>query len=111
MSTPKPDDDEAGERTFALGQDERAQQFLEDKKASALASPEATRAGILGRCAPLATPLGAKPLVYADWTASARALAPVEAFIRGRVLPLYGNTHTAASACGAQSEPARKTRC
>ena len=41
--------------------------------------------------------------MYADWTASARALAPVEAFLAREVLPAYGNTHTAASTCGAQA--------
>lgn len=57
----------------------------------------------IGRHDPISTPLGVKPLVYADWTASARALAPVEAFLACEVLPAYGNTHTAASTCGAQA--------
>ena len=57
----------------------------------------------IGRFEPLSTPFGVKPLVYADWTASARSLRHVETFVSRQVLPYYGNTHTAASACGAQS--------
>ena len=67
------------------------------------ATAEQLLAAQIGRHAPISTPLGVKPLVYADWTASARALAPVEAFLAREVLPAYGNTHTAASTCGAQA--------
>ena len=45
------------------------------------ATAEQLLAAQIGRHAPISTPLGVKPLVYADWTASARALAPVEAFL------------------------------
>jgi selenocysteine lyase/cysteine desulfurase len=38
--------------------------------------------------------------VYADWTASGRALAQVEDYIRHQVLPLYANTHTETSITG-----------
>ena len=40
-------------------------------------------------------------LVYADYVASGRALAPVEDYIRDHVLPYYANSHTEASYCGA----------
>lgn len=40
-------------------------------------------------------------VVYADWTASGRALAQVEDYIRYKVLPLYANTHTETSITGA----------
>ena len=46
---------------------------------------------------------GDKLMVYADWTASGRALRIVEAKIRNDVLPLYANTHTSTSTTGAQS--------
>ena len=46
---------------------------------------------------------GDKLMVYADWTASGRALRSVEAKIRNDVLPLYANTHTSTSTTGAQS--------
>ena len=43
------------------------------------------------------------PLVYADYTASSRALSSVESYIRTSVLPWYGNTHTTTSLTGGQS--------
>ena len=39
-------------------------------------------------------------VVYADWTASGRALDQVEDYIRHKVLPLYANTHTETSITG-----------
>ena len=51
----------------------------------------------------VAGPWGPRPQVYADWAASGRALGPVEDFVRARVLPAYGNTHTTTSAAGLQT--------
>ncbi|HYZ82344.1 MAG TPA: aminotransferase class V-fold PLP-dependent enzyme [Solirubrobacteraceae bacterium] len=48
----------------------------------------------------LAGPFGSRRMVYADATASARAVGFIEDFIRAQVLPMYGNTHTEASATG-----------
>ncbi len=45
-------------------------------------------------------PFGAKPLIYADYVASGRALRQVEDFILTEVLPYYANSHTEASWCG-----------
>lgn len=58
------------------------------------------RAGVIGEGMAIDGPLGPKPLVYADYTASGRALVQVEDFIRHRVLPWYANSHTQASWCG-----------
>ena len=92
-------DEEIGARYFALNTvDEVLKTATLDGSVA-----EVVLAEQIGRFEPLNTPFGCKPLVYADWTASARALRHVELFLSNQVLPLYGNTHTAASACGAQS--------
>ena len=58
------------------------------------------REGLIGEDAQIDGPFGPRPLIYADYVASGRALAQVEDFIRDRVLPYYANTHTQASFCG-----------
>ena len=63
---------------------------------------EQIRASVIGDDTVLDGPFGARRLVYADYTASGRALTFVERFIRDEVLPLYANTHTEASATGLQ---------
>ncbi len=71
------------------------------------------RDSVIGDDALLNGPFGPRRLVYADYTASGRALSFIEDFIRERVLPLYANTHTEASATGlhttALREDARRT--
>ncbi len=59
------------------------------------------RAGLIGEGASFQTPFGDKKLVYADYTASGRALRQVEEFVAKKVLPFYANSHTEASYCGA----------
>ncbi len=61
---------------------------------------EALRAGLIGEGMAFDTPFGSKRLVYADYTASGRALRQVEDFVSAQVLPYYANTHTEASFCG-----------
>ena len=56
--------------------------------------------GLIGKDAAIDGPFGAKPLVYADYVASGRALMQVERFILEQVLPYYANSHTEASYCG-----------
>ncbi|MCB0516426.1 MAG: aminotransferase class V-fold PLP-dependent enzyme [Chitinophagales bacterium] len=46
------------------------------------------------------TPYGKMPLLYADWIASGRMYAPIEDFLRKKVLPFVGNTHTETSVTG-----------
>lgn len=73
------------------------------------ADPEfGLRAGLIGEGALIDGPFGPKPLIYADYTASGRALRQVEEFIFDHVLPYYANSHTEASFCGARMTQMRR---
>ncbi len=69
---------------------------------------ERIRGSVIGDDAVLEGPFGPRRMVYADATASGRALAFVEDLIRERVLPFYGNTHTEASATGLRTTRLRE---
>jgi len=56
------------------------------------------RAGLIGEGMMLPT---GKPLIYADYVASGRALSQVEDYITHQVLPFYANSHTDTSFTGA----------
>jgi selenocysteine lyase/cysteine desulfurase len=66
------------------------------------------RESVIGAGQPFQTPFGRKPLVYADYTASGRALTFIEDYIRDEVLPWYANTHTETSFTGAQTTALRE---
>lgn len=66
------------------------------------------RAGLIGDDVEIDGPYGRKPLLYADYVASGRALVQVEDFIRDRALPYYANSHTRASFCGAYTTRLRE---
>ncbi|MBD9419497.1 aminotransferase class V-fold PLP-dependent enzyme [Achromobacter sp. ACM04] len=74
------------------------QQFQESLKTDDVAA--ALAEGLIGKDAVVEGPYGIKPLVYADYVASGRALMQVERFILEQVLPYYANSHTEASYCG-----------
>jgi selenocysteine lyase/cysteine desulfurase len=61
----------------------------------------AVRRGVIGEGRYIKTPYGLKPLIYADWCASGRLYAPIEAYMTESVGPWIGNTHTDSNATGA----------
>ncbi len=58
------------------------------------------RENIIGRQAAIRTPFGERRVTYADYTASGRGVRFIESYL-GRMLELYGNTHTEDDATGA----------
>lgn len=64
--------------------------------------------GLIGQGAVVEGPFGPKPLVYADYIASGRALRQVETFVMEEVLPYYANSHTEASYCGGRMTRLRR---
>lgn len=58
-----------------------------------IASLDWLRRDIIGRNSIFHTPFGERPLVYADYTASGRALLSIENYLN-EILKYYANTHT-----------------
>ncbi len=58
------------------------------------------RKKIIGIDTHFETPYGTKQMLYADWTASGRAYAPIEERIQHEIMPLLANTHTETTVTG-----------
>lgn len=56
----------------------------------------AIHASIVGGDCTFQTPFGPKRLLYADWAASGRAVAPLEDFLRSEVSKACNTTHVTA---------------
>ena len=72
------------------------------------AAVDAIRAGLIGEGLHFDGPFGPRRLIYADYTASGRALTQVEDFIRDEILPVYANSHTEDSYTGRETTRARE---
>jgi selenocysteine lyase/cysteine desulfurase len=49
---------------------------------------------IMGSDQSFESPYGRKRILYADWTATGRAYAPIESYLQQSILPFAANTHT-----------------
>ncbi len=90
----------------------RIRRSMKSSSSSSSASKDPTikliQSNIIGNRYIIHTPFGEKEIVYADYTASGRSLKLIEDYMVNVVSPTYANTHTEASATGAQTTHLRE---
>ena len=60
-------------------------------------------ANVIGNRKHVYTPYGHRQIIYCDHIASGRSIEFIENFLKAKVLPFYGNTHTTTSICSRQT--------
>ncbi|MBW6505828.1 MAG: aminotransferase class V-fold PLP-dependent enzyme [Rhodobacteraceae bacterium] len=70
--------------------------------------PAALHAQLIGSDLEIEGPFGPQQMLYADYVASGRALDCIEQAMLREVLPVYANSHTEASYCGARISALRR---
>ncbi|CAF3815482.1 unnamed protein product [Rotaria sp. Silwood1] len=63
---------------------------------------------IIGNNVRINTPWGSRKMIYADYTASGRALMFIEHYMLNNILPYYANTHSDNNTCGIQTTKFRE---
>ncbi|CAF2896657.1 unnamed protein product [Rotaria sp. Silwood2] len=63
---------------------------------------------VIGKNLRFNTPWGSRKIIYADYTASGRAVAFIEQYMLSIVLPYYANTHSENNACALQTTKFRE---
>ena len=60
-------------------------------------------ANVIGNRKDIFTPYGHRQIIYCDHIASGRSIEFIENFLKAKVFPFYGNTHTTTSICSNQT--------
>lgn len=77
--------------------------FFQQSDGSSKKLAKTVAESIIGHDELINTPFGLHKQVYADFSASGKALSFIEEYLRKEVLPIYSNTHTSSSFVGIQT--------
>ncbi|KAG8181065.1 hypothetical protein JTE90_014777 [Oedothorax gibbosus] len=93
--------DSSDRRFYSLPEDYSLNKTQETTESATLLNEIYTN--ISSRGATFDGPFGFRPVIYCDYAASGQSLNFIEDYIRKKVLPFYGNTHTTITATSLQS--------